>query len=352
MTSMSFDTRAYTNAQTRHIQEKITSYDGPGYIEFGGKPFGDIHAARVLPGYNQNCKADILRALGIVATIVMVVNARDILPEPVGRYPHGRIRGDSGLRYQHETIRLIREALTFGIRVDAAVLAVTPRILDDEDHMRIEDFRASLMCEVIQLHRNFEIAGYPAPSILAEKDALFARNDVVAEAGKHLVVFSPGGGSGKFGVILSEIYHAFKRGEAPNFIKFETFPVFAFSPTHPLNLAFEAATADLANKAVAVAEGLTSYDKDVENFLLLNDLYRSSCPRLEHPMYKMVHPTDMGVNIVDQAISDMPEIIRACGAEIARRCARYEDEYSAGEGKADTVARALAVQREFNQRYG
>lgn len=310
-----------------------------------------MHAARVLPGYDKDCKAQILHRLDIVAKIVIVINAKDILAEPTGRYPNGRIRGDSGLRYQHETIRMIREAYGFGIHIDTAILAVTPRTLREEDRKRIESFRASLAYEGIQLCRHFEIARYPDPSIFAEKDAVFAGNDVIAEWDKHLIVFSPGGGSGKFGVILSEMYHAFKRGETPNFIKFETFPVFALPRSHPLNLAFEAATADLDNRTVTLREGLTNYDKDIENFVLLAALSRSACIPDSHPIQRMVHPTDMGVNIIDQAISDMPEVVQACGMEIVRRCERYQDEYAAGEGSERTVARALAILQEFNERY-
>lgn len=336
--------------QTERIQEKLSSYDGPSYIEFGGKPFGDMHAARVLPGYQQNCKAQILHNLGIVAKIVMVINARDILPEPVGRYPNGRIRGDSGLRYQDETIRLIQEALELGIPINAAVLSITPHILNGEHHERVEAFRLSLQNQGIALYQHFEIENYPHPSILNTKNQVFNKNDILAEPGRHLVLFSPGGGSGKFGVILSEMYHAFKRGEVPNFVKFETFPVFALPENHPLNLAFEAATADLCNEVMTLEGGFTTYDKDVENFCLLKSLYASAVND-SHPIRKMVRPTDMGVNIIDQTIHDMDEVIEACGTEIAKRCERYRYEYAVGESTFGTLMRATAILQEYNKNH-
>jgi uncharacterized protein (UPF0371 family) len=347
----SFDTDAYIVAQVRHIQEKIVAYSGPTYIEFGGKPFGDMHAARVLPGYHKDCKAQILHDLGIVAKIIMVVNARDILPEPIGRYPNGRIRGDSGLRYHQETMRLAREALDLGVPIDAAVLSLTPRLLNGDDRERIEAFRLSLNDQGIELYRHFEIGNYPDPSILDKDNAVFDENDIIAEPGKHLVVFSPGGGSGKFGVMLSEMYYAFKRGEIPNFVKFETFPVFTLPENHPLNMAFEAATADLRNQVITLHGGFTTYDKDIENFRLLKSLYGSAGVSPFHPVSNMTHPTDMGVNIIDQMIRDMNEVIDACGVEIARRCERYRREYAIGENKLSTLTRAMSILQEYRQNY-
>ncbi len=338
-----FDTSQYVTAQVERVRQKIAQYgSGPVYLEFGGKPFGDHHAARVLPGYHPDCKSVILSELGLLMKVVMVVNARDILPEPTGRYPRGRIRGDSRLRYGDETIRLIEESRGLGIPITDLVLSVTPRVARVEDTHSIEAFRETLTQHGVKLHQHFEVPGYPHPSILEKADQCFGRNDVVAEPGKHLVVFSPGGGSGKFGVMLSEIWHALQRNEVPNFLKFETFPVFGLPATHALNLAFEAATADLHNTC-CTTQGTTTYDKDVENFALLQGIFRQIGSEGAHPVLAMSRPTDMGVNIIEKAVYDMQHVIEACGAEIVRRYSRYVIEYLAGDERLDTVVRAKEV---------
>jgi uncharacterized protein (UPF0371 family) len=182
-------------------------------------------------------------------------------------------------------------------------------------------------------------------------EVVFGHNDVLAEPGRHLVVFSPGGGSGKFGVILSELYHALQRGEVPNFLKFETFPVFRLPEDHPLNLAFEAATADLRNQVIEVAAGVTTYDKDIENFRLLKRLFEMFRAAPWHPISGMIHPTDMGVNVVEQAITNTGRVVEACGAEIARRYMRYMLELAEGDESKDTVDRARLILQKFIGQY-
>lgn len=212
-----FSTEKYVWTQVAYIKEKINGYNkGPTYIEFGGKPFGDFHAARVLPGYNEHCKAFILQELGLIATVVMVINARDIFPEPTGRYPNGRLRGDSGLRYRDETLRLIDEAHTFGIAISSVVISICPRKLKEREIETVEVFRNALLGRGVKLFCHFEISEYPHLSVL-EQPKLFLDNDVVAEPGGNLIVLSPGGGSGKFGVILSELYYAIQHGESLEF---------------------------------------------------------------------------------------------------------------------------------------
>lgn len=346
-----FNTDVYTQMQVGRFKDGIRGYSGgPTYIEFGGKPFGDFHAARVLPGYDPDCKASMLESLALLAKIVMVVNARDVLPEPSGRYPRGRIRGDSSLRYNDETIRIVEQARQLGMTINDVVLSVTPYALQDTDKLLVEQFREDLANRGIQLRMHYEVPGYPHPNVLNDAAAVFGRNDVIAEAGRHLVVFSPGGGSGKFGVILSELYYALMRGEAPNFMKFETFPVFGLPADHPLNLAFEAATADLENTVIDLASGETTYDKDVENFRLLQEVYRRF-GATDHPVVRMHNPTDMGVNVIEQGIVDMNRVVRACGREIVRRYERYVAEHAAGDEKPSTVERAGNIKQQYTAAY-
>jgi uncharacterized protein (UPF0371 family) len=347
-----FDSALYTDVQVGYIRSRIRdSPAGPTYLEFGGKPFGDFHASRVLPGYEANCKAEILNRIGVTAKVVMVVNVRDVLPAPAGRYPHGRIRGDSSLRYSDETVRLVLESRQFNIPIDCVVLSVMPAELRADDAGLIAQFESKLRWHGIPLRRHYAVPDYPDPAVMARAAEVFGRNDVLAEPGRHLVVFSPGGGSGKFGVILSELYHSLSRGERPNFLKFETFPVFRLPQDHALNLAFEAATADLDNKVVGLAQGVTTYDKDIENFRLLRELYEMFGVGSDHPVSGMVHPTDMGVNVVDRAITNMGRVAEACGAEIARRYTRYVLELAEGDEYKSTVDRVREILRTFATKY-
>lgn len=350
-----FDTQRYVESQVQYIRTRILEHqDCQTFIEFGGKPFGDHHAERVLPGYDPNCKAEILAQLMPLAKIVMVVNAKDILLPENGRTLQGRIRGDSGLRYAEETIRLVKQARELGLNIDAVVLSVTPLYQTQIDKHIIAKFEEDLGKIGLNLYKQYEAPDYPDPQVLISPDQSFGLNETVSD-NRHLVVFSPGGGSGKFGVILYEMYRALVQGKRPNFIKFETFPVFALEAHHPLNLAFEAATADLKNTIVSVGSGnaliATTYDKDVENFVLLKELFYRYSGDQTHPILSMQNPTDMGVNRLHDGITNMEVITTACEVEIVRRIERYNAEQTKGIEKIETVERALGVLDRFRRLY-
>lgn len=351
-----FDTAKYIDSQIRHIENKINQMEGTQvFVEFGGKPFGDYHAARVLPGYDPDCKSKLLKELMPACDIVMVVNAKDILIPEYGRTLQGRIRGDSGLRYDIETIRLIRQARKLKLDIADVVLAVSPRKPDYIDSAAIETFREQLTGEGVTLHANYEADGYPDPAIFSNPNEAFGQNDIVARD-KHVVIFSPGGGSGKFGFILSEMYYALLRGKTPSFLKFETFPIYNEKPEHPLNLAFEAATADLQNRVISICSSpvlgeVTSYDKDIENFALLKKLFSLSF-EVEGNIEALVNPTSMGVNRITDGIVSPELITIACGIEINRRVDRYRDEVIRGLEKPSTLDRAVYIRDFFQQRYG
>ncbi|MDE2589047.1 MAG: DUF1846 family protein [Patescibacteria group bacterium] len=352
-----FDTERYIEAQATHMRSRLAaSNSNPVFMEFGGKPFGDHHAERVLPGYDADCKARLLSALMPVGKIVMVVNARDILLPDYGRTLQGRRRGDSQLRYDDETIRLIRRARELAFEIKDVVVSVTPKQPNDRDRRALDDFRLALFREGVTMQTHYEVDRYPDTSVLDNAQGIFGENDIVAEAGNHLIAFSPGGGSGKFGVLLSEMYHALRRGDNPNFIKFETFPVFSADPQHALNLAFEAATADLQNRIVSLCldtgEATTTYDKDVENYALLRRLFSIYGAGLQNPVDAMGNPTAMSVNKIMDGITDDESIIEACRQEIRRRIRRYETEVALGIEKPTTLRRAREVHDIFIDKYG
>lgn len=344
-TPEAFSCERYLEAQMHAFGARIA--DGPNVVEFGGKPFGDHHASRVLPGYEPDIKATILRELrGELgdATIALTVHGQDILTQPDGRRVSRRIRGDSGLTYDDEMKRLVEEADTrFGLPISAAVIAAVPDTLSEENADYLGTYVESLGTVFDAIHTLPAIAGYPFLEVTGVVDQLTSK-PAITKSDRSLIVVSPGGGSGKFGVAVSEIAHKLQAGEAPNFIKFETFPVFGLDPSHPLNLAFLAATADLPNQLLVVGGDVpfTNYDKDVENLQLLKTLL-TQFPDNPTSAHEFEIPTDMGVNVIEKGITDEQAVWEACRKEIQRRIARYQGETARGVESAETVQRTQDI---------
>lgn len=348
--AVGFNNLRYLEFQIKAFQNHLSITKGPDYIEFGGKPFDDHHASRVLPGYNPDNKAHILKALNPLVKIVMVVNAKDILPAPYGRTLKGRIRGDSGLRYDQETIRLINRARELGFNIDHVVLSVTPVIQNQVVKDKISEFRHLLSQINVDLFIHYEKKLYPSESFFSDSQNPFELDEPITKPNENLLVFSPGGGSGKFGVILSELYRSLKRGENPSFIKFETFPVYNLNSNHPLNLAYEAATADLGNKVIRLGKNRSNYDKDVENFKLLKKVY-SLFEKQKNLIHTMESPIDMGINQIEKGIVDEKEVKEACRQEIIRRIDRYQNEVNSGDEKLPTLNKTIEILNRFDNLY-
>jgi uncharacterized protein (UPF0371 family) len=344
-----FDNDTYLEAQLTAFNNRILEMPGAQLlVEFGGKPFGDHHAARVLPGYDPDNKAKIINNLQQDHNykIAMVINARDILFPPDGRTLNGRIRGDSGLRYEDDVIRLMVEAEEdHGFAVEDLVLAVTPHEATSGSSSHIGRFVDKVVTATgREPKRCYQVPGYPDTTCLAgnKLDQAFAQNDVISEPGRNLLLMSPGGGSGKFGVILSEMYKKLASGEPVAFAKFETFPIFNLSPTHPLNLAFIAATADLDNHLVGIGNNKTNYDKDCENFALLFELAHR-LPDASGYIRRMESQLDFSVNVIEEGITNNAVAEIAGWREVVRRLERYRREYAAGDEKLSTVQTAARV---------
>lgn len=344
-----FDNQAYLEAQLGVFRGRISEMPNAQlFVEFGGKPFGDHHAARVFPGYDPDNKARIIQGLqeDLDSKVVMAINARDILHPPSGRTLNGRIRGDSGLRYEDDVVRLIAEAeAEHGFTVEEAVLAVTPLQTTDKDSAHIGAF-AEKVADATgkELRYCYEIPNYPDISCIAgdKLDQAFAANDTLSEPGRNLVLLSPGGGSGKFGVVLSEIYKKLAADEPVGFAKFETFPIFNMPSSHPLNLAFVSATADLGNRLVDMGDGKTNYDKDCENFALLTEL-ANRLPNASGYIKRMESQFDFSVNVIEQGIVNHALTEVAAWREIVRRLERYRTEYLSGDERLSTVKDAARM---------
>lgn len=262
--------------------------------------------------------------------------------------------GDTGLFYEKETLRLVDNAHSRQIPIRKLVMAVTPSTLSSENRRLVDAFRLDLKRRGVTLLTHYKIEGYPDASIFNDEGNPFSRNDQVVGPRENLVAISPGGGSGKFSVLLSEMYYALVRGEVPDFVKFETFPIYQLDANHALNLAFEAGTADLKNKVINIesreGETRTSYDKDIENHRLLRRMFTlfGRTEELQH----IQDAVDMGINQIVHGITDMEQVIEACRREICARILRYRSEAESGIESLDTVKAVEEILGKFEVIYG
>lgn len=324
-----FDTDVYIEHQIEAIRAALKDGPAEAVIEFGGKVVQDRHTARVLPGYREDAKLELVHALMPDGEPVFAVSAKDIVD--------GRIRGDFRTRYDEETLRSIAALKERGIEV--RIVAIT-RMLDSYRHdARIAGLVRTLEERGIEVRYFYEIEGYDGDCDLA---AALDRNDRIETAKPYLLVLSPGGGSGKFNVCLSQLYSALKEGKSPGYVKIETFPVHDLPVDHPLHLAFMAATADLHDVVTTDTEHASeasSYRRDMHNHTLLRRLVELFPERSEY-LRDITSATSMGINRLSTGIVDDEAVRRESAAEVARRLARYRAEHARGETPASTVERA------------
>ena len=312
-----FDNDKYLAMQSEHIRERIKKFDNKLYLEFGGKLFDDYHASRVLPGFQPDSKLQMLLQLKDQAEIVIVVSAQDIEKD--------KVRGDLGITYDIDTLRLIEAFRSKGLTVSSAVLtkyAPSPKL---------DAFEARLQAAGVAVYHHYLIDGYPASISKIVSDAGYGKNDYIETSHPLVIVTAPGPGSGKMAVCLSQLYQDHQRGIDAGYAKFETFPIWNLPLKHPVNLAYEAATADLNDVNMidpyhleAYGETTVNYNRDVEIFPVLRAIFQQIFG--ESP-YKS--PTDMGVNMAGNCIIDDEACREASRQEIIRRY------YTAVDGIAD-----------------
>ncbi len=302
-----FDNDKYLQMQSQRIKERISEFGGKLYLEFGGKLFDDYHASRVLPGFEPDSKLQMLLQLKDQAEIVIVISAQDI--------ENSKIRGDLGITYSTDTFRLIDAFESMGLMVGSVVLTKyvsTPKI---------NAFEQQLKDKGIDFYRHYLIDGYPANIAKIVSDDGYGKNDYIKTSRSLVVITAPGPGSGKMATCLSQLYHENKCGIKAGYAKFETFPIWNIALNHPVNIAYEAATADLNDVNMidpwhleAYGKTTVNYNRDVEIFPVLKatfDKIYGKCP------YKS--PTDMGVNMAGNCIFDDEAVRNASNQEIIRR---------------------------------
>ena len=302
-----FDNDKYLKMQSDHIRKRIGQFGDKLYLEFGGKLFDDYHASRVLPGFAPDSKLRMLLQLADQAEIVITINAADI--------EKNKVRSDLGITYDVDVLRLIQTYTDKGLYVGSVV------ITHYAGQSSADLFKKKLENLGIKVYRHYIIEGYPSNISLIVSDEGYGKNEYIETTKPLVIVTAPGPGSGKMATCLSQLYHENKRGIKAGYAKFETFPIWNIPLKHPVNLAYEAATADLNDVNMIdpfhlEAYGVTTvnYNRDIEIFPVLNAIFEGiygSCP------YNS--PTDMGVNMVGNCISDDEVCCEASRQEIIRR---------------------------------
>ncbi|MBR5539009.1 MAG: DUF1846 domain-containing protein [Clostridia bacterium] len=315
MRKIGFDNEKYLEMQSKHISERIATFGGKLYLEFGGKLFDDYHASRVLPGFKPDSKLQMLLNLKDDAEVVIAINAADI--------EKNKVRGDLGITYDLDVMRLIDAFRSVGLYVGSVVLTRYA------SQSAAEQFAKKLESLGVKVYRHYSIDGYPSNVEHIVSDEGYGRNDYIETSRRLVIVTAPGPGSGKMATCLSQLYHENKRGIKAGYAKFETFPIWNIPLKHPVNIAYEAATADLDDVNMidpfhleAYGTTAVNYNRDVEVFPVVDAMFKKifgSSP------YKS--PTDMGVNMVGNCIVDDGIVCEAAKQEIIRRyyAARCEE---------------------------
>ena len=325
MNTVGFDNEKYLKLQSQHIRERIDKFGGKLYLEFGGKLFDDYHASRVLPGFEPDSKLKMLLQLKDQAEIVIVISSFDI--------EKSKVRGDLGITYDVDVLRLIDAFRSVGLFVGSVVLSrysAQPAAVS---------FQQRLESLGIKVYRHYEIEGYPANVSHIVSDQGLGRNEYIETERELVIVTAPGPGSGKMATCLSQLYHENKRGVKAGYAKFETFPIWNLPLKHPVNMAYEAATADLNDINMIdpfhlehYGEKAVNYNRDVEIFPVLNAMFD-----MIYGVSPYNSPTDMGVNMAGNCIIDDEVTVKASKKEIIRRYYTALCNQLQGEGNDDAV---------------
>ena len=330
-----FSAEQYIEQQSKYILERIESGEGRLYLEFGGKLVGDKHAMRVLPGFDENAKIKLLQRMGDQAEIIICIYAGDIVKS--------KTRQDFGITYDLEVMRLIDEFRSYDLSVNSVV------VTRYEDAPSVNQFMAKLERRGIRTYKHMFTKGYPTDVDTIVSEAGYGANPYIEVSKPLIVVTGPGGGSGKLATSLSQVYHEYKRGRKARYAKFETFPIWNLPLKHPVNIAYEAATADLKDFNMidpfhldAYGQTAVNYNRDVDAFPVLRRILHAITGSDDG--YKS--PTDMGVNRCGFAITDDEVCREAAKQEIIRRYLIAECSYRKGTIEASTLERCKLLMEE------
>ena len=337
MNKIGFDNKKYLREQSKAILERIDKFKGKLYLEFGGKLLYDYHAARVLPGYEPNIKVELLSQLKDKIDIILCIYSGDI--------ERGRIRGDFGITYDVDASKLIDDLRENDLDILAVVIT---RFNNQPQAVR---FKNKLENRDIKVYLHSATKGYPTDVDVIVSEDGYGRNTYIETRNPVVVVTGPGPGSGKLATCLSQLYHDYKRGAKSGYAKFETFPIWNFPLKHPVNLAYEAATADLGDVNLidpfhlnAYNKSTVNYNRDVEIFPVLQRILK----KIMGDTLPYQSPTDMGVNRAGFAVIDDEAVKEAAKQELIRRYFRCKYENILGISKKEIAEKVLLLMEEVN----
>lgn len=330
-----FNNELFLKLQRENILKRIEQFNNKLYLEFGGKIFDDYHASRVLPGFQVDSKIQMLLGLKDEVEVIIAISAHDIITS--------KVRGDNGISYEDEVFRMIATFKELKLYVGSVV------VTKYNNEPEIKRFETKLKAINIPIFYHYQIEGYPTDTDKIVSDEGFGKNDFIETKKSLIVVTAPGPGSGKMATCLSQLYHENKRGICAGYAKYETFPIWNLALKHPVNLAYEAATADLSDVNMidpfhfnAYNVVATNYNRDVEVFPILEALFNKIYG--ESP-YKS--PTDMGVNMIGFCISDEEKVKEACSQEIIRRYFEAKLKVLIGKGKEKEVDQIKLIMKQI-----
>lgn len=332
-----FDSARYLEEQSEYILERARAFDDRLYLEFGGKLIADHHAARVLPGFDPHAKIRLLQRLKDSTDIILCIYAGDI--------ERKKLRADFGITYDVDVLRLLDEFAMWGLHVAAVV------ITRYEEQAAALQFKNRLERRGIRVYTHRATKGYPTDVDVIASDAGYGANPYIEVTRPIVVVTAPGPGSGKMATCLSQIYHDHQRGQTSGYAKFETFPIWNLPLKHPVNIAYEAATADLGDVNMvdpfhldATGKRAINYNRDIEIFPVLKRILE----RVTEAESPYQSPTQMGVNRAGFAIVDDAVVREAATQEVIRRYFRYGCEHALGVASPETLERATLLMEEID----
>jgi len=337
--NVGFDNEKYLAEQTKAIVERVRQFNNKLYLEFGGKLGYDYHAARVLPGYDSDVKLKLLQRLKDKVEIILCIYADDIA--------RGKVRGDFAITYDFATLKLIDDLKKWGLD------KVTVLITRFKGEPAVIKFKNKLEKRKIKIYTHREIKNYPVDVDFVVGKNGFGKNCYIPTKRPIVVVNGPGPNSGKMATCLSQLYHDHKKGRKSGYAKFETFPIWNLPLEHMVNVAYEAATADIGDYNIidpfhlkAYRKMAVNYNRDVENFPILKKLLEKIVGDNKESPYQS--PTDMGVNQAGFSITNNEAVKKASRQELIRRYFRYNCEYICGAEKKETVVRVEKLLEENN----
>ena len=331
-----FDNDLYLKVQSERIKERLKKFDNKLYLEFGGKLFDDYHAMRVLPGFESDSKIRMLLELKDICELVFCINAGDI--------ERNKIRADYGITYDMDVLRLIDQLKSLGLQVNSVVITLY------KGQPRAESFKKKLEARGMKAYIHTPTKGYPTDVETIVSEEGYGKNPYIETTKPLVVMTAPGPCSGKLATCLSQLYHEYKRGVQAGYAKFETFPVWNLPLKHPVNIAYEAATADLKDVNMIDYFHLekygiraVNYNRDLEVFPVLKDiLFKITGEEIYSS------PTDMGVNMIGKCIIDDPVVQEAAKAEIIRRYYQALCDCKTGNGDTETAERIKVLMNELD----